>query len=208
MRILGNKIINRTENWKTARVFCDLSGVQIVRLVEKLGGEQGLTRDQVQFELFWKGMRDYFSGFYEEAKESCREAFAEHYISHFFGPLKKLHNNYRISTGDIKQTNTLFSNLFHTEIDIILETPTNLFIGEAKHQSSFRGNGDRVLVHQLIREYVMARILANHLRSAKKIVPFVVWGRSKTQRKPKEVEFMIQQGWMRKENVLTWEEIG
>ena len=37
--------------------------------------------------------------------------------------------NYRVASGDEKE---LFNNLRNTEIDIVLETPGHLFIGEAK----------------------------------------------------------------------------
>ena len=65
----------------------------------------------------------------------------------------------------------LYNNLRETEIDVVLETPKYLFIGEAKGETDLRGNGYRVLVHQLIRQYVMARILVDRLESGKEVVP-------------------------------------
>ena len=53
----------------------------------------------------------------------------------------------------------LFDNILNTEIDIVLETPTHLFIGEAKHEMGFGADANLVLVHQLIRQYVVATIL-------------------------------------------------
>ena len=62
-------------------------------------------------------------------------------------------------------------------------------------------------MHQLIRQYVMASLLVDRLGVKKQVVPFVVWSRAKGQRRPKQVNFMIQQGWLKEDNVLTWEDI-
>ena len=43
-------------------------------------------------------------------------------------------------------------------IDIVLETTDRLFIGEAKLESTLGSDSDHVLVHQLIRQYVMAHL--------------------------------------------------
>lgn len=73
---------------------------------------------------------------------------------------------------------------------------------------SFHGDSTLILTHQLIRQYVMARILLD-LRGdeGKKLVPFVVGENAKSLQKTAQVEFMLKQGWMRKENILEWDEI-
>ena len=59
MGILGIK--NRTENWKTAQTFAPFFSDENLRLglVRKLGEPLETEPDDVQLELFWKGIRDY-----------------------------------------------------------------------------------------------------------------------------------------------------
>ena len=99
---------------------------------------------------------------------------------------------------------TLGNNIYHTEIDIVLESADYLFVGEAKHESDLGTDGSANLVHQIIRQYVMVRILIERLGIQKTVIPFVVWDRTPVQRLPVQVNFMIDQGWMRSENVLEW----
>ncbi len=85
----------------------------------------------------------------------------------------------------------------------MIETPNHLFIGEAKHESNFGANSDLVLVHQLVRQYVMARILVELRKCKKEVVPFVVGGSKNNH----QVQFMICQGWMVEDNILRWNDI-
>ena len=102
----------------------------------------------------------------------------------------------------------LASNLFNTEIDIVLESPSHLFIGEAKHLSTFGASGRDVLTHQLIRQYVMAKILLKLPGNKEKaVVPFVVGDSRAYLEKTLQVQFMLKHGRMRKENVLEWSQI-
>ena len=59
------------------------------------------------------------------------------------------------------------------------------------------------LVHQLIRQYVMATILVDILASDKKVVPFVVGG----SRRSLQVDFLVKQGWLNPNNVLEWKDV-
>ena len=97
----------------------------------------------------------------------------------------------------------LYNNLIHTEIDIVMETPSALFVGEAKYKMNLSSNGNLVLVHQLIRQYVMAKILVDLSKAGREVIVFVV-GVNDNQR---QVRFMIDQGWMKACNVLSWKEI-
>jgi hypothetical protein len=101
----------------------------------------------------------------------------------------------------------LFDNLFNTEIDVVLETPDKLFIGEAKHEMGFGTNSNLILVHQLMRQYVTATILIEFSNNQKEVVPFVVCDSDKKFLKTSQVRFMISQGWLKKDNVLKWTEI-
>ncbi len=231
MAILG--ITNRTENWKTARHFAPLFGANSGAKWRLLGNDQERAKLQpgdVGLELFWYGMRDYFD---QQGKkgEPEKETLAEHY-SKQFGELRgdiqeftkgfkgpgKLRNlkphNYCLSpqcgVAPRKKRNPiseLASNVLHTEVDIVLESPGHLFIGEAKHKSSFGTNSEYVLVHQFIREYVMASILLKLRGQCRTVVPFVVGDDRKDLLNQGQVRFMLCQGWMQEENVLEWSDI-
>ena len=212
-------IENRTENWKTAREFAPLFRDCNLRLelAKKLGEPNGTQPDQVRLELFWKGMRDYLHTTKQKREDNTQD-FAQRYERLFhdlrkeieeFQPEKgsklRLPNerNYDISTE--KGKSKLSYNLERTEIDVVLESPSYLFIGEAKDEMGFSANGDLVLVHQLIRQYVMAKILVKRLGSKKTIVPFVVRNEPKG-REQVQVDFMVNKKcWLKKENILTWD---
>ena len=186
-------------------------------------GSQDVQLGKVEIELFWYGMRDYI--YQTEAKSKpdpeaiatsykkldllrgLRERIENFYSEtrpHKFEPLKP--PNYDASEENWE---TLFNNLRQTEIDIVLQTPTHLFIGEAKYESFLDTEGRYVLVHQLIREYVMAKILVDLVQIDKLVVPFVVWDPSHPEnlRNTVQAKFMVSQGWLKKENILSWRDI-
>ncbi|MDE2668152.1 MAG: hypothetical protein OXI51_00685 [Chloroflexota bacterium] len=159
MAILG--IPNRTENWKTARHFAPLPQHSIAELARQLLPErdrESLRAEDVQLELFWRGMRDYFHDEQKVLKKEERR-LADIYRELFpslreeveaFGGFQKLKPwNYDVSGA--KGPRRLANNLRNTEIDIVLASSNHLFIGEAKDQSQFRGNSKLALPHQLIR---------------------------------------------------------
>ena len=237
MGILG--IENRTENWKTASHFAPFIGEagaenrgRLARHLTENHEEQfGVQSNDAELELFWFGMRDYAPAQrgskrtatekqqdYTRITEMYRELFSglRHDIEQFdTSHNTKLgipHRGYRCA--DMPDDN-LGSNVEGTEIDIVLKTESHLFIGEAKSQTaSFRRSPSYVLVHQLIRQYVTARICENlnarsqgsaHLR----IVPFVVVNMDKwnTFRSQEQIKFMFKQGWLKEANILTWETV-
>ena len=91
----------------------------------------------------------------------------------------------------------LYNNLVHTEIDIVLESSNCLFIGEAKAEMDFGSDGRLVLVHQLIRQYVVAKLLICRLNLKKTVVPFVVGDNPEQLRKKGQLKFMICQKGLR-----------
>ncbi|MDE0270951.1 MAG: hypothetical protein OXP11_07080 [Gammaproteobacteria bacterium] len=97
----------------------------------------------------------------------------------------------------------LYHNLCNTEIDVVLETDQYLFIGEAKYKTALHANSKYVLVHQLVRQYVMAKILVDLCEEPKCVVPFVVG----VDPEQEQVKFMIKQHWMNKKNILCWKDI-
>ena len=207
-------IINRTENWKTAVYFSPLFNGNSARLAERLGEFPKPQSEDVKLELFWRGMRD-FLNITGVKKEFARQDYADLYVRLFpdlrrsieeFGEFHKLQpDNYDVSNDD-RRVN-LANNLANTEIDVVLETPNHIFIGEAKHKMTFGANGDLVLVHQLIRQYVMAKTLIEFSNKRKAVIPFVVCDNVDAVMKTSQVHFMIEQGWLNAENVLDWKEI-
>lgn len=224
MAILG--ITNRTENWKTARHFAPLFGANSVRLARRLlATEEERARLQpgdVRLELFWVGMRDYFDfrGIRGKERATERGQIARAYrrlfprlrkeVGEFEGYGESAKLKFQALTDanySAAQEAKLASNLLSTELDIILESPRHLFIGEAKHHSTFGANGRDVLTHQLIRQYVMAKILVEHYGPKRAVIPFVVGDDRAYLEKTLQVQFMVEQKWMREENVLEWSDI-
>ena len=209
-------ITNRTENWKTVQHFYGLDHNAKVRLVTELGEPKGIRAMDIQIELFWKGMRDFL---YESDIENqlARSDLAERYrclfpqlrekLKGFRGfQLKWDDSHYSVHSDEGK----LFNNLRNTEIDIVLQTPKYLFIGEAKGESPFDAKSKYVLVHQLVRQYVMAKVLVDLSESKKCVVPFVVGDKDKMEsiRNTTQIKFMICQGWLNDKNILSWDCIG
>ena len=210
MTILG--IANRTENWKTATAFAPLLGQRSVELAKLLLGEEAdLQPSDVHLELFWRGLRDHLHQ--EEKKlEDQRHDLAVRFLR-LFGCLRRdidqshkfrklTDDNYSASTDE--QRRGLATNLRNTEMDIVLSSPDHLFVGEAKHEATFGADSSNVLAHQLIRQYVTASILVDLRGRSESVVPFVVGDSGNALRRSHQVQFMIERGWMRAENVLEW----
>ena len=215
MAILG--ITNRTENWKTARHFAPLFGANSVRLARRLLDDDEerakLQPGDVRLELFWCGMRDHLHGWRAKPEEK-KEALSTAYRDLFRGLSEEIKgfdgfragpDNYAISTKGWESK--LASNLRNTEVDIVLESPSHLFIGEVKHLSRFGASGGDFLTHQLIRQYVAARILLKLRGDKRTVVPFVVGDDRDYLAKTLQVQFMLKHGRMHAENILTWSDI-
>ncbi len=220
--VLG--IENRTENWMAAHKFAPLfdNPKTCLDFANRLTGANEQDSGLARIELFWKGMRDFLHS--EEGKHITDSELSRIYGCLFpdlrcrvqeysngeqsgdgFRSLQDV--NYVVSTKESKTK--LFNNLRNTEIDIVIETPDYLLIGEAKHETDFHANGSLVLVHQLIRQYVMVRILLRCLgRDEKRVVLFVVGDCAEKLKRKHQVKFMIQQRWLKKSNVIEWRDIG
>ena len=185
MGILGIK--NSTENWKTAQTFAPFFSDESLRLelVRKLGDPLDTKPEDIQLELF------------PDLQSKIRDFRSDDGLT--FEPLKP--QNYQVS-----RPAGLRDNLKNTEIDIVLQTKERLYIGEAKDESGFHAGGSLILVHQLIRQYVVARILVNLTGDGKEVVPFIVRNEPKG-REPAQVQFMVVQGWLKRENILIWSDI-
>ena len=207
--VLGIK--NRTENWRTARCLRPFFDDRAVSIAQRLGEPQGTPTAKVSLELYWKGVRDWCAGRNKQQREeqlvgSSRKLFPDlRQRIEGYGHFRDLSDgNYEISSDTYRSR--LVTNLVNTEIDIVLESPGRLYIGEAKSESNFHADGKLVLVHQLVRQYVMASVLVDVLRCSREIVPFVVVDRTRGSW-PHQVQFMIAQRWMSEDNCLTWDDL-
>ena len=227
--ILG--IDNRTENWKTAQAFAPFfenPNARLAlanRLLKPLGEElKGDGNEEVKLEQFWKGMRDYVRERKKRNEEPLTAECCGHLYEKLFPDLRlsiqgyQKHNpcglslaehSYDVSTE--KRKKKLYSNLYSTEIDIVLDTSSYLFIGEAKDESDIDAKLQYILVHQLIRQYVTARILVSLSEnySHKTVIPFIVGTKVEGLKNKHQVDFMAldAQGWLRKGNILCWKDI-
>ncbi len=221
MGILG--ITNRTENWKTAQTFAPFIGNQFALrlLAGQLLDDPLDHEEEVNLELFWTGGRDYLDAADTKPEPRDLADAYDHYfrdlrdeIVKFQGDSSKTFrslqpHNYRVDGENAKKLLDHFKN---TEFDIVLETSEHLFIGEAKDESGFGTDGNLVLVHQLIRQYVIAQILARLVAEdrderPKSIVPFVVAPEGKklaSLRNTAQIKFMIDQKYLKESNILSW----
>ncbi len=247
MGILG--IENRTENFKTAKTFApflvddSVSAEPKLRLAKKLG-----EPDSPDVTLFFYPVRDYLvsesggkaSGSQYDANVELIRGKAYRVYRKLFGPkgetcdLEGSVRKYWTDRDASKNINPqnysaaperkekLFSNMRRTEVDIVLTTDKRVYIGEAKYESRFDSDGDNVLVHQLIRQYVVARVMVEiHPEwKGKEIIPFIVCETGTKKRifdsldSPNQngrflqVRFMIEEMKVLKPgNILTWKDI-
>ena len=217
MGILG--IENRTENWKTAQSFAPYfnDGAARLELAIRLGAPKESSQEDVRIELFWPGIRDhlYWETKYKGGRNEDHFPKLCNLYGCMFPDLRKKIETFRsgnqhlnlpqkwnynpsLDSGSIVR---LGNNLVNTEIDIVLETPGCLFIGEAKYESDFGTDGGDVLVHQLVRQYVMAWILVAERGCNKKVIPFTVGGNQNQL----QARFMKNQGWLNPKNILSWD---
>lgn len=216
MAILG--IENRTENFRTAEHFAQFMQTNGHSLLDLLGVSTESSETETSLELFWKGMRDFL---HNKKHHDNNERLAEVYDSHFLDLRREVQCfrtarsqqfanledwNYDASTPERRKM--LRDNLVNTEIDVVLETEHCLYIGEAKHLMRFGADRGLVLVHQLVRQYVMATILMDIWSDEnggrkKKIVPFVI-GASENFL---QVQFMRDSGRMLENHIVTWDQI-
>lgn len=223
MGILG--ITNRTENFKTAKTFAPFlvdgndAKKRLVELANRLGKPVGAPTvkesKDVRLELFWKGMRDKLEYGQRHYDPERAAPWVKFYRDHFHDLRDKVENyegfrelqpcNYRVD--DAEQQKSFYNSLLNTEIDIVLETPNHLYIGEAKDESGFHASSKLVLVHQLIRQYVLARTLVSPT-SQKKVVPFIVRQESEVVQEEKaQVQFMKKYYDLEPDNILTWDDV-
>lgn len=176
-------------------------------------------------ELFWKGVRDWLNCQPKAKRKGACGQLWDRYMANFHWLREqicevgscmktprirklKLHNYATDGEGTKER---VVENLRNTEFDIVLETDDSLFIGEAKHECSFSASSSLVLVHQLVRQYVTAKVLLDVTCSKKALVPFVVGDRRDHLFRTSQVRLMTHLRWPNSDvtlldegNVLSW----
>lgn len=188
------------------------------------GKAKSTCKDEVHMELYWKGMRDliqkakYDSEIQKPTRQLLKNLYCEKFsslrqkVKEFDGCKKSKFRdledcNYKVDGENFEEK--LYDNLRNTEIDVVVETPEYLFIGEAKDESDFGANANLILVHQLIRQYVMATILVKGClgKCNKKVIPFVVGRCKESLKKKTQICFMKKHYDLKDENILSWGDI-
>lgn len=218
MGILG--ISNRTENWKTATAFAPFFNDKVLlrKLVfDHLNPCDDSSKDHLEIELFWEGLRDLRFKYKNTEKEINFEERLIRYYRDEFRDLRtklKAYKGLRISNKwnyDVSKENhrkKFLSNVLSTEIDIVIQSKNYLYLGEAKSESKFGSDGRDVLVHQLIRQYVVGTLLLKERYPGMKITQFAVVNKETLERRrQKQANFVISQGWMKDSNILTWDQV-
>jgi len=217
---------NRSENWRLAKAFIDkkdnfleykIADIVLSNCNQKISG-------QLSYEFFWTGFRDYCHSV-SIAKKNSALGFrvVDYYQKTFSNLLDNIHqynitennpklklNNPEINYVVNEETKNIFlNNLYYTEVDIIIRAGSNLLIGEVKSTQTFGSNSKHVLVHQLLRQYIMVSTLVNEKQFQEKhnciftIIPFVIANRN--AERTAQVKIMKNLGWLVRGNVLNWD---
>ncbi len=211
-----------------------------LRLARKLGSPVDTQAENAEIELFWKGIRDHLDQQRSPKRDPLLSDPTVKDLAHRYtqlhrslGGLREKIETFQSEDGltferlnswnycerpfphepeeGIDCRKKLAESLLNTEIDIVLETKNRLYIGEAKDVSDFHASSGLVLVHQLIRQYVMAKVLLDikGLEKTKTVLPFIVCGGDKRPLilKKLQTQFMKKHFGLIDENILTWEQI-
>lgn len=224
MPILG--IDNQTENWRTTRAFAPFLANAEARLrlahhlSDSIEPDALCTPEQVELELFWNGVRDHLVMLGGTRDTPSRRAqFKEIYekkFSSLWSDLEeygfKLHKPVNYNVSEEAGITKLYHHLHGAEVDVVLQTPGHVFVGEAKYKGGFNDYGNAVLRHQLVRLYVVSSMLLEILAEDRgkeevAIVPFVVSDEPEKLERSQQAQFMIHKGWLSPKNVMGWESI-
>ena len=225
--ILG--ISNRTENWKTAETLAPLITYQkqnhlATLIIDKVEtNHPPFGSNEVVMQFFWKGFRDHWN---QRSSSSGKEAMINETAATYNRLFPHLRNeiieynvqaphnkqlrlnetNYIWSESNTDSKKSLFENLANTEIDVVIESPGFLLIGEVKDEQTFGAASKHILTHQLMRQYVMASILLDMRgkREDYKLIPFVIGNNAKATA---QVACMRHLGYLSEANIITWKEL-
>lgn len=219
------QIQNRSENWRLAKAFINGGGVLLARSISDrvLSNSQhrSNTKD-IEYELFWTGYRDYCDNVEDKLRNPELGNRALHFYTEHFNNLyenieeynqnnspsleiEREKNNYTVNRETLGD---FLKNLYYTEIDIVIRIENFLLIGEVKHTQTFGSKSEHVLVHQLVRQYVMASILTKELserdNTAYTVVPFII---ANNIERNGQVRLLESLGWLHRDNIIPWESI-
>jgi hypothetical protein len=225
--ILGIK--NRAENWETAQTFAPIMANErqhiLANQIISNSKQVGKFKPQdVRIELFWKGFRDYcYDRKIDRNNKEFKLKIAKLYRKLFPNLSEKLQKYQEAAKGssrlkiDAKLNynpdrpnfkDNLYQNLGNTEVDIVLEAPGFVLIGEAKRDETFGAKSKHSLPHQLIRQYVMTVMLKHLLliegQDKTEILPFVI---GDDVEKFAQIKAMIFLGCLDKSNIFSWKNI-
>lgn len=216
------KIVNKSENWRIAKLFINGSGEKVAKsIAEKVLLNCNLPNStSIEYELFWKGYRDYCDHIdgkgrnvdikdralqVYNAKFKSLRAEIEKYNASYFPRLNldDCGRNYTVSSESIDD---FFRNLYNTEIDIVIRAGDCFLIGEVKHTQSFSADSGHILVHQLLRQYVVASIILeeiSRMESKKfRVIPFIIAdGNAKNTG---QIKLLQHLGWLNEKNIFSW----
>ncbi|AFI88866.1 hypothetical protein [Pectobacterium parmentieri] len=218
--ILGIK--NRTENWTTVGHLFDLRNNKLIRHLMGRNSDDSAPFDdgsEARLELFWYGYRDYIFGKNITLNTVKIDAIYERFLRlfpnlqenvlSFMDEERKYLRVEKSVNYSLERENaplSLFHNIRNTEIDIVIETRRKLYIGEVKDSQKFGANGNLFLPHQLLRQYVTARILVDELGKDLDIVPFIISNNKETE-KSGQIKLMNKLNYLNMKNVFTWSDI-
>lgn len=221
-------INNRTENWKTAETLGPLITREKQNHLANLlidANHSSFDSDEVVMQFFWKGFRDHWN---ERSRQCSKDDMVNETAVIYNRLFPNLRNeieaynkdekvsrnkrlrlteaNYVCLNSDMQSKKRLFANVSNTEIDVVLEAPGFLLIGEVKAEQTFGAASKHILVHQLIRQYVMASIVLEMRAERKdfKLIPFVIGDNTK---QTAQVACMRYLGYLPEANIITWEEL-
>lgn len=216
-------ICNRTENWRTARYVIPFLEDKdaLLRLVQKLNPDDTTPNHKIELELFWQGGRDLrlkLTPCDAKAADKAKAKLKCELIALYkeeFRTLREDIENFGCRFRNLKEDNYVvdkphredifLSNVIHTEIDMVIQSENYLYIGEMKYEAPFSANSKHVLVHQLIRQYVVSKLLVSHQKcKIRSVKQFVV-----VKKKPasNQLDFVKYQGWLCDKNILTWNDL-
>lgn len=174
--------------------------------------------EETKIELFWNGIRDHLAALkVVRNTPERREEFAQIYRSLFPNLRAQLiEDEFNLSStvnynpSEESSKTILYHHIHGSETDVVLEAPGYLFVGEAKYGGTFHDYGNKVLVHQMIRQYVIASIILKVLKmDTVAIVPFFVGSDDDVEqlKNKGQINFMVKQGWIYRQNILSWGDI-
>ncbi len=217
------EIKNRTENWTTVRkLFSPKIEGPAKRLVDELlkadESEGNQSGSQIHMELFWRGYRDYCASRRITRKTCNFDGMATRYEKLFPDLHQRVTRFAQENPGQLRVTETnycvnqsnrlnFFDNIRNTEIDIVIATANTLFIGEVKDTQTFGAKGSLVLAHQLLRQYITARMLVDEMEKEMRVIPFIL-SDSKRTLKNGQVRLMLALGYLDESRIFTWDDLG